>query len=229
MSLLERICHTSFAALIAGCAAEQAVRTYQEAPLAEHVNRQPPKEEPHEDTTKYISVTRKIIAPFSNLPTFRFDNYKQKYPENSKKYRRTFDVEPVSAEDFSAESKEGITLNFRDFSRVNDYVIIEFTGDDCPPCKKLLAHLERFYSFNSNKIEIISVMSGGEMEWKKYTSENDVSYPLVFDSSCKILGRYGFEYIPAMVLTQKGKVISVCAGFNDYAIKWLADIEEKIK
>lgn len=199
------------------------VQTRQDVTLTERV-----KEEPRPEPTKYISVTGRVLDPFSNLPTFDFANYRQSYQEDSKKYRRTFDIEPIDAKDFSLPSKDGTVLNFRELAQINNYVLIEFTGPDCFPCKKLLPHLERFYARNKYKVELISLVSGGDMEWNQYLAEHNVGYPLAFDSDCNILREYGFGSIPSMVLTQKGKVISVCSGFNKEAEKWLSTMEEAI-
>jgi len=178
-----------------------------------------------------VSITGEVITPSSYKPTFQFYNYKR-LPRNDQEraaYWGAFDIEPVQAEDFSAISDHGKIWSFQASAAQKDYVLLEFTGYDCVSCRELIPHLENFYAKNKKKIGLISIVNAVDLDdWKKYVAEHHVEYPLLLDLEGTILEKYGFTFVPSMVLIHKGKVISVCSGFEDYAVKWLLDIEKSI-
>lgn len=215
------------------CAATTSDQITEQKSLVERVEETAP--------VKPISVMDAIRKPFSNTPVFRNDNYLKEpvNPEDWKaQYWIAYDVEPIKAADFSAPSKDGKMVSLQELAKRTDFVLIEFTGRNCGPCRALAPRLNKFYTQNKDRLELVSiVLSPGKEEWEKYAAEIPSNHPLVADFGGKIIDQYGFNYVPAFALAQKFKennkdvlkVISVCNGGVYHALRWLENIAVQVE
>lgn len=131
----------------------------------------------------------------------------------------------VTAPAFSFTSLDGKSLNLKSFE--GQYVLLDFWGSWCAPCRKQSPSLVNLYDkFNgktfkdANQFDIISVaIETNEKSWKRAIEKDNLHWSNHFTENkrfkSEIAQLYGVKEIPTKYLINpKGKIVAVNPTFE---------------
>ncbi len=118
---------------------------------------------------------------------------------------------------------DGTRYRLSDFR--GKYVLLDFWGRNCGPCKASIPELEKIVRENGKCLTLVSITTDGEKSWRKYSDK----HPFLWHNLCDrggwkgLVARFGFNGVPAFVLlSPEGKVLSKRVGYGKGIIdRWL--------
>ena len=122
------------------------------------------------------------------------------------------------APDFSSKDLNGNPIKLSDLK--GKVVVLDFWASWCVPCKKSMPHLIKLYNDHlADSLVIIGINVDTQIdkmrEFQNAINE-DITFPLIFDSESKIPPLYNVEGMPTTVVINKDGVIKYKeVGFND--------------
>ncbi len=123
------------------------------------------------------------------------------------------------AKDFTVLNNEGENINLSDF--FGKPIIVNFWASWCGPCKMELPEFEEAYKTYGEEIEILMVNLTDEYREtvesaKKFTKDNNYSFPLYFDTEYSASNAYGVYSIPRTLFINKdGNIVKSFTGVID--------------
>jgi thiol-disulfide isomerase/thioredoxin len=118
---------------------------------------------------------------------------------------------------FALKSLDGKTVNLNDYA--GKVVFINFWATWCPPCRSEMPSMEALYEkLHGKGFEMLAcdIMEDNETV-KKYVKDNKLSFPVLFDKTGAVSGKYGVQGIPAtFVLDRSGSLILSVVGSRDW-------------
>ncbi|MBB3869972.1 redoxin domain-containing protein [Geobacillus sp. NFOSA3] len=113
-----------------------------------------------------------------------------------------------AAPDFSLQTLNGQTIHLSDFR--GKPVIVNFWTTWCPPCKKEMPDMEKFYKAYHSDVELLAVHLTSQdtrENVKSFINEYQLSFPVVLDEKKKALELYHIQTIPTSYIIDKDGVI----------------------
>lgn len=136
------------------------------------------------------------------------------------------------ATDFRLKNLSGEIVNLSDYR--GKRILLNFWVSWCPPCKKEMPYMEKYYKDNKDKldIEIITVNmpkyeKGGMENTEKFIEEYELTYPVLLDEDAKVMNLYAVQAFPTTYIINKEGIITdkVTFPLDD---KMIAELMEKI-
>ena len=121
--------------------------------------------------------------------------------------------------DFTLKDLEGEEVSLKRFR--GKIVLLNFWATWCPPCRKEIPSMIKLYKrYNDKGLEIIGVnldrMDKSGIE--KFSSEYNITFPILLDPTGKIATLYGITALPAtFILDRNGKIQERVAGGKDWS------------
>lgn len=207
---------------------------------------------------KFSKVSYQFIAahPNSYVSAFQLTLYKTRWPVDSVKLlynnlspsiRNSFDGKEIKetiseiddnsagkrAKEFSATNVNGSLISLSDFK--NKYVLLDFWGSWCVPCRQSTPHLiDLFKKYHNNDLDIIGVAEeydGTGAAWKTAIKKDgtDIWYNVLsglnidkdkgVDNSQSIVKKFGVHVFPTKILIDRtGIIIGRYEGTDNEAV-----------
>ena len=118
------------------------------------------------------------------------------------------------------KDQNGNIINVEDFK--GKVVFVNFFATWCPPCKEEIPDIENLYKdngLNKNDVVVIGIAApnqGREQDEegvKKFIKENNITYPVLMDTSGETFNQYGAYSLPTTFIIDKdSKVYGYVAG-----------------
>ena len=127
--------------------------------------------------------------------------------------------EPVVAPDFSAYDNDGNIVKLSDY--FGKPIVLNFWASWCPPCKSEMPEFNKVYGEVKHEVVFLMVdMVDGQQETeakgKKYISDNEFTFPVLFDNDQDAAYTYGIRSIPTTIFVDKdGNVAAGVEGAID--------------
>ncbi len=121
--------------------------------------------------------------------------------------------------DFVLKDLKGEEVSLKRFR--GKIVLLNFWATWCPPCRKEIPSMIKLYKrYNDKGLEIIGVnldrMDKSGVE--KFSSEYNITFPILLDPTGKIATLYGITALPAtFILDRNGKIQERVAGGKDWS------------
>ncbi|BDG47045.1 MULTISPECIES: TlpA disulfide reductase family protein [Parageobacillus] len=112
------------------------------------------------------------------------------------------------APDFSLRTLDGQTVRLSDFR--GKPVIVNFWTTWCPPCKKEMPDMEKFYKAHHSDVELLAVHLTSQdtrENAKSFVNEHQLSFPVALDEKQKALKLYHIQTIPTSYIIDRDGVI----------------------
>jgi cytochrome c biogenesis protein CcmG/thiol:disulfide interchange protein DsbE len=112
------------------------------------------------------------------------------------------------APDFSLQTLNGQTVHLSDFR--GKPVIVNFWTTWCPPCKKEMPDMEKFYKTYHSEVELLAVHLTSQdtrENAKSFVNEYQLSFPVVLDEKKNALKLYHIQTIPTSYIIDQDGVI----------------------
>lgn len=152
--------------------------------------------------------------------------------ENQNKARSSQDSQSNSEEDEKIEALD-FTLydQYGKEHKLSDYrgkkIFLNFWATWCPPCRDEMPHIEdlyKEYGKNSKDVIILGVASpnvgeeGNQQYIENFLTENNFTFPVVFDDGGMISYQYGFTSLPStLIIDEDGYITKYVPGAMDKA------------
>lgn len=104
-----------------------------------------------------------------------------------------------------------------------DFVLIDFWGTWCGPCKKGMPDMKKFYDHNKGQLEIVSIAClDKEEKWQDFLGEHpEYDWVHIFDYTEKMDKKFNVEAFPTKLLLSRDGVIlhkAIGEAHGDYEI-----------
>ncbi|AEH47705.1 TlpA disulfide reductase family protein [Parageobacillus thermoglucosidasius] len=112
------------------------------------------------------------------------------------------------APDFSLRTLDGQAVRLSDFR--GKPVIVNFWTTWCPPCKKEMPDMEKFYKAYHSEVALLAVHLTSQdtrENAKSFVSEYQISFPVALDEKKKALKLYQIQTIPTSYIIDRDGVI----------------------
>lgn len=134
---------------------------------------------------------------------------------------------------FSSTSIKGGEISLKDFKDKN-YVLLDFWGSWCGPCRRLNPALKDIYlSYNKKGLEIISIsINDKEENWRNAVKEDSTGIwqHILDDNNSSIATLYSANWVPAFFLINKeGKIIGRYSETKGYGEKPFYELYQDLR
>ncbi|MEH6944536.1 peroxiredoxin family protein [Bacillus sp. JJ722] len=110
------------------------------------------------------------------------------------------------APNFTLQNLEGENVSLSDYK--GKKVILNFWATWCPPCRKEMPALEKFYQQNKNKIEILAINTDPKNDVAGYVNSMNLTFPILLDEKSEVSGQYDILSLPTTYfIDEKGKLV----------------------
>ncbi|MFB6467757.1 peroxiredoxin family protein [Cytobacillus sp. Hz8] len=125
----------------------------------------------------------------------------------------------VKAPDFELKSLNGDTVRLSDYK--GKKIILNFWATWCPPCKKEMPEIEKYYKKAGRDVIILAVNIDPQYDVAGFAKKWDVHFPILLDEKDEVNNNYQIMTVPTTYfIDEKGLIQS----------KYLTSLtEEKIK
>ncbi len=124
---------------------------------------------------------------------------------------------------FTAQDKEGNTHSFPQLS--NQYLLLDFTKDFCPPCVNSIKELKQISSRYSAGLQVVSFSPDERQAWLKALQRDQPGWLNLWDgkgSAGPVILNYGVQAYPTFLLVDpKGTVIAKLVGYSGGSLEAL--------
>ena len=124
---------------------------------------------------------------------------------------------PVKAVNIILQNSED---NIIDMSKIkNKTIILNFWASWCPPCKREMPSLQKFYSKYKNKIEVLAVASGqGEDDVFPFISKMnpEPTFNILYDVNQIASINYNIQAMPTSFIIKDGFITHYAVGEIDF-------------
>lgn len=110
------------------------------------------------------------------------------------------------APNFMLQNLEGENVSLSDYK--GKKVILNFWATWCPPCRKEMPALEKFYQQNNNEIEILAVNTDTNNDVADFVKSMNLTFPILLDHKTNVSGQYDILSLPTTyIIDEKGKLV----------------------
>lgn len=123
----------------------------------------------------------------------------------------------VKAPDFELENLSGEKVKLSDYR--GKKVILNFWATWCPPCKKEMPAMEKFYQKAGDDVEILAVNIDPQYNVKEFTDKLGITFPILLDKKDEVNSAYSVMTIPTTYFINEEGLIT-----NKYLTSMTEDI-----
>ncbi|MFH1245386.1 MAG: TlpA disulfide reductase family protein [Candidatus Omnitrophota bacterium] len=106
---------------------------------------------------------------------------------------------PAKAVDFTLETLDGNSIVLSEVLKEKKVILI-FWASWCVYCKQELVEVEKFYTENKDKVEVIAVnLQDSNAKAAKAIEGKNISYPVALDRKGDVAGLYNVVGLPTIV------------------------------
>ncbi len=112
------------------------------------------------------------------------------------------------APDFESSTFDNRIIRLSDYR--GKYVVLDFWGSWCGPCKEEIPRLKEFYSKNTGKIEMIGIACRDTKEnWEKAVKENDLNWTQILNvkGAEDLSKKFGIKGYPTKIIVNPDGII----------------------
>ena len=125
---------------------------------------------------------------------------------------------PIKAVDITLQNSNDKTISLSNFK--NKTIILNFWASWCPPCKREMPSLQRFYSKYKNSVEVIAVASGqGEDDVFPFISQMspEPTFTILYDINRVASMNYRIQAMPtSFIINKDGYITHYAIGEIDF-------------
>ena len=150
---------------------------------------------------------------------------------NDRKPIKASDGEKSDAPDFTVKTISGEEITLSDY-KGKKAVIVDLWGTWCPPCKKEMPELQKFYEEHSGEVEIIAAAVNDNLKnVQNFVDKTNITFKVVLDSGRVVSSIYPSKSVPSLtVVNKEGKIIKTIVGYGpglEARLEKLLDLESK--
>ncbi|MFT8322866.1 MAG: redoxin domain-containing protein [Bacillus sp. (in: firmicutes)] len=128
-----------------------------------------------------------------------------------------------AAPNFVLKNLAGETIKLSDYR--GKKVMLNFWATWCPPCKKEMPTIQKFYEENKDKVVILAVNIDGQEDVFDYVHSMNITFPILLDEKDKVNELYQIITIPTTFFIDENGIIQ----HKFYSAMPLAIMEEFTK
>lgn len=96
-------------------------------------------------------------------------------------------------------------------------VMLNFWATWCPPCKKEMPDMEKFYKDHGQKIEILAVNLDPQNDVQAFVKENRITFPVLLDQNGETQQTYSIISVPTtFIIDEEGLIVKKHIGSMTY-------------
>lgn len=111
----------------------------------------------------------------------------------------------LKAPDFELKNLAGETVRLSDFK--GQKIMLNFWATWCPPCKKEMPDMQKFFELAKNDVVILAVNIDPEADVAGFAKKMDVHFPILLDEKDKVSSIYKILTIPTTYFIDEGGII----------------------
>lgn len=111
----------------------------------------------------------------------------------------------LKAPDFELKNLSGETVRLSDFK--GKRIMLNFWATWCPPCKKEMPDMQKFYEFSNDDVVILAVNIDPKADVAGFAKKMDVHFPILLDEKDKVSSMYKILTIPTTFFIDEGGII----------------------
>ncbi|MFE8694969.1 peroxiredoxin family protein [Cytobacillus sp. FJAT-53684] len=112
----------------------------------------------------------------------------------------------LKAPDFELKNLAGETVKLSDYA--GQKVMLNFWATWCPPCKKEIPDMQKFYTEQGDKVVILAVNIDPENDVAGFAKEMNASFPILLDEKDRVSKLYKILTIPTTFFIDEKGVIT---------------------
>lgn len=109
------------------------------------------------------------------------------------------------APDFELKTLDGETVKLSQFK--GKKVMLNFWTTWCPPCKAEMPDMQKFYTEEGDKIQILAVNIDPEYDVAGFVEKMKINFPILLDEDDKVMNAYQILTIPTTFFIDEKGVI----------------------
>lgn len=133
--------------------------------------------------------------------------------------------------DFELETMSGKTIKLSDLQ--GKKVFLNFWATWCPPCKKEMPEMQKFYKKHSDEVEILAVnVDGQEHSLKtvrKFINKYNYTYPIALDKELSVSSEYSAISIPTTYFIGTDGVIQLPRKVGPMTREFMEEMLKKLE
>ncbi|MED3551940.1 peroxiredoxin family protein [Cytobacillus praedii] len=111
----------------------------------------------------------------------------------------------LKAPDFELKNLAGETVRLSDFK--GQKIMLNFWATWCPPCKKEMPDMQKFFELAKNDVVILAVNIDPEADVAGFAKKMDVHFPILLDEKDKVSSIYKILTIPTTYFIDEDGII----------------------
>lgn len=111
----------------------------------------------------------------------------------------------LKAPDFELRNLSGEIVKLSDFK--GQRIMLNFWATWCPPCKKEMPDMQKFYELSKNDVVILAVNIDPKADVAGFVKKMDVHFPILLDEKDKVSSMYKILTIPTTFFIDEGGII----------------------
>ncbi|WP_102275658.1 peroxiredoxin family protein [Cytobacillus massiliigabonensis] len=111
----------------------------------------------------------------------------------------------LKAPDFELKNLAGDTVRLSDFK--GQKIMLNFWATWCPPCKKEMPDMQKFYELTKNDVVILAVNIDPEADVEGFAKKMNVHFPILLDEKDKVSSMYKILTIPTTFFIDEEGII----------------------
>lgn len=135
------------------------------------------------------------------------------------------------APEIKLETLSGETVRLSDLK--GKKVFINFWATWCPPCKKEMPEMQKFYEEYSDEVEILAVNATGQEKGIKtvedFIESGNYTYPILLDKKLKVTEDYKAFALPTTYFIGTNGVIQQPRKVGPMTYDFMVEMSEKLK
>ena len=128
-------------------------------------------------------------------------------------------AKPISGTEISLMNEDDEIINLSDYR--GNIIVLNFWATWCPPCKKEMPSLQRFYEKVKDKGIVVIAITVGQDDNSVFPFINSISpiptFPILFDKDSSVSRQWGIHAMPTtIIINKKGYLSYFALGPRDF-------------
>jgi len=138
---------------------------------------------------------------------------------------------PIKASEISLTNEDDEIVNLSDFR--GKVVVLNFWATWCPPCKKEMPSLQKFYEKAKDKGIVVLAITVGQDDDDVFPFINTLkptpTFPILYDKDSKVARQWSIHAMPTtIIINKKGYMTHFALGARDFNNNTFIDILSKL-